>query len=113
MPTGARYSFQIVGVSKTPLPGAIPIGLRVNPNLLNERNYTISGLTKNSVGTAVGSVTVRLFNTATNAQEQVTTSDGSGNYSFTVAKTQTFYTVQYLAGSPDTFGSSLNTLAGS
>lgn len=77
-----------------------------------ERNYTISGVTKDSTGAALGSVTVRLFNTATNLLEQTTTSDASGNYNFVVDKTQRYYQVDYKAGAPDLAGTSVNTLAG-
>lgn len=77
-----------------------------------ERNYTITGVTKDSSGVALGSCTVRLFNTATNLLEQTTVSDASGNYSFTVDKTQTYYEVSYKAGAPDVAGTTVNTLAG-
>lgn len=77
-----------------------------------ERNYTISGITVDSTGTALGSCTVRLFNTATNTLEQTVTSSAAGAYSFTVDKTQNYYTVEYKATNPDVYGSSLNTLAG-
>lgn len=77
-----------------------------------ERNYIISGVTKDSTGAVLGSCTVKLFNTATNILEQTTVSDASGNYSFTVDKTQTYYEVSYKAGAPDVAGTTVNTLAG-
>lgn len=77
-----------------------------------ERNYTISGVTCDSTGVALGSCVVRLFNAATNVQEQITTSDASGNYSFIVDKTQLWYATAYKAGAPDVEGGTVNTLAG-
>lgn len=81
--------------------------------IFEERNYTITGVTKNSSGAALGSVTVKLFNQATDILVASTISDASGNYSFIVDKTQLYYEVAYLAGSPDVAGTTVNTLAGS
>lgn len=78
-----------------------------------ERNYTISGVTKDATGAALGTCDVRLFNTATNVMEQITTSDASGNYAFVVDKTQTWFTVAYKVGAPDVAGTTVNTLVGS
>jgi len=77
-----------------------------------ERNFTITGVTRDATGAALGSCTVRLFNTATNGLEQTVISDASGNYAFVVDKTQAYYTVEYKAGAPDVRGTSNNTLAG-
>jgi hypothetical protein len=77
-----------------------------------ERNYTIAGVTKDSTGVALGSCTVRLFNTATNAHEQTTVSDASGNYRFIVDKTQAWYLEAYKAGAPDVAATSVNTVVG-
>lgn len=76
-----------------------------------ERNYLITGVTKDAAGAALGNCVVKLFNAATDALEQTTTSDASGNYSFIANKTKTFYCVAYKAGSPDVAGTTVNTLA--
>lgn len=101
-----------LGVSRTIGPhGPVAFDFKF-PRLFQERNYTISGVTKDSTGAALGSCIVRLFNTDTNEVEQTTTSDASGNYSFIVDKTKGFYCVSYKTGSPDVAGTTVNTLAG-
>lgn len=90
----------------------MPGGITPIPSRLTERNYTIAGVTQDATGVALGNVTVRLFNSATNLLEQATISSAVGAYSFTVDKFQTYYTVEYKAGPPDVYGSSVNTLAG-
>lgn len=73
----------------------------------------ISGVTKNSNGAALASCTVKLYRTSDDVEVKSTTSDGSGNYSFTVADTSTqYYVVAYKAGAPDVAGTSVNTLVG-
>lgn len=74
--------------------------------------FAIVGVTRNSTGSALGGCTVELFkNDATDTFLQVTTSDGSGNYQFVVSDNATTYWVRaYLPGSPDVFGTTLNTL---
>jgi hypothetical protein len=99
-----------VGVPNTPM--ATVKSFQEIPVYFPERNFTITGVTKDSSGAALGGCTVKLFNRATDAKEQETVSDGSGNYSFIVSRTQTYYVVAYLPGSPDVAGTTLNTLAG-
>lgn len=80
--------------------------------IFEERNYTISGVTKDSAGSPLGNCTVLLFNSATNVLEQIAISDASGNYSFTVDKTQRYFEVAYLPGAPDVAGTTVNSLSG-
>lgn len=77
-----------------------------------ERNYLVAGVTRDSSGVALGSCVVKLFNAASDTIEQSTTSDGSGNYSFNVDKTKSWYVIAYKAGSPDVTGATINTIAG-
>lgn len=73
----------------------------------------IAGVTKDSTGAALGGCTVKLFRTSDDVWIATTTSDGSGNYSFTVPNTATtYYVVAYKAGSPDVTGTTVNTLLG-
>jgi hypothetical protein len=65
---------------------------------------TLTGQTVDKAGAAVGNVVVELFNPATNALLQMTVSDGSGNFSFTVGQGQAFQLEGYKAGSPDIAG---------
>lgn len=76
-------------------------------------NLTISGVTRDSSGVALGACTVDLFRTIDNVFIGQTISDGSGNYIFDgVQQGFTYYVVAYLAGAPDTAGTTLNTLVG-
>jgi hypothetical protein len=77
-----------------------------------ERNFVISGVTKDATGAPLGGVAVELFNTATDVREQAMVSDAGGNYAFTVDKTQFWYLSAYKSGAPDVAGSTVNTLVG-
>lgn len=98
-------------VPNTVKPGTVR-GLAEVVPIFEERNYLVSGVTRDALGVAVGSCTVKLFNAATDVLTQTATSDASGNYSFAVDKTQTWYAVAYLAGAPDVAGTTVNTLVG-
>lgn len=75
--------------------------------------YAISGVTRDSTGSALGSCTVKLYRTATDVLVDTTTSDVSGNYSFpNVTSQDAYYLVAYLDGSPDVEGTTDNTLVG-
>jgi hypothetical protein len=77
------------------------------------RFFTITGVTRSSTGVALGTCRVELFFTLTDVQADWTTSDASGNFTFKSAQVgKTYYIVAYKAGSPDVFGTSLNTLTG-
>lgn len=77
-----------------------------------ERNYTITGITKDSSGVALGGCTVMLFNTSTCTLEQQVVSDASGNFTFIVDKTKKWFEVSYKVGTPDVAGTTVNTLVG-
>jgi hypothetical protein len=72
----------------------------------------ISGITRNSIGAALGGCTVDLFTTVDDVRENTTVSDGSGNYSFAVGMYAAHYCVAYLAGSPDVAGTTRSDLKG-
>jgi hypothetical protein len=74
--------------------------------------FTITGVTKDSTGAALGNCVVDLMLTATDTKIATTTSDGSGNYSFG-ATAGTYYIVAYKKGVPDVAGTTVDTLAGS
>jgi hypothetical protein len=100
-----------LGVPNTQGPRAF-LSFEEIPAVFPERNFTISGITKDSAGAALGGCTVSLFNVATNVLEQIQVSDAGGNYSFVVDKTYRWYAVAYKAGAPDVAGTTVNTLAG-
>jgi hypothetical protein len=75
-------------------------------------SFTISGVTRDSSGVALGSCQVDLFQAdAFRTPIATTTSDGSGNFSLTVSQNSgAFFLRAYKSGSPDVAGTSVNTL---
>lgn len=81
--------------------------------------YTISGVTKDSYGNALGSCVVDLFETSTDRLVQSVLSDpATGVYRFSSqgigneTSVSRYYIVAYKAGSPDVAGTTVNTLVG-
>jgi hypothetical protein len=79
--------------------------------------YGVYGVTRDVYGTPVGGVVCKLFRTTGDLYKDVlideTISDPSGNYFLsTPFYPDAHYVVTYKTGSPDTFGSSPNTLIG-
>jgi len=72
--------------------------------------FTLTGVTRNSAGSTLGSCTVKVFGTKDDLVKAQTTSDGSGNYSVTLGDNQPVYVVSYKTGLPDVSGTTLNTL---
>lgn len=74
-------------------------------------SFSISGVTRDSAGSVLNNCAVDLFLTAEDTLVASTTSDGSGNFSFTVSgNSQNYFLRAYKAGSPDVAGTSVNTL---
>lgn len=71
----------------------------------------ITGVTRDSGGTPLGGVTCDLYLTREQRFVDRVVSDGSGNFTFGAAGGP-YFLVFYKAGSPDVFGSSVNTLTG-
>lgn len=77
----------------------------------NTSSFTLSGTTKDSTGTPIGSVRVLVFNAHTNEFVAEGLSDGAGAYSITVpTNSPNYFLVTYKAGAPDLTGASRNTL---
>jgi hypothetical protein len=74
--------------------------------------FTITGVTKDSAGVALGGCTVDLMLTASDTKVDTQVSDGSGNYSFG-ATGGPYYIVAYKKGVPDVAGTTVDTLTGS
>jgi hypothetical protein len=81
--------------------------------LPQQQKIIIRGQSLDANGNPLGGTTVKLYRTIDDVNVAQTTSDGSGNYSFTVGLGMKYYTVHYLAGTPDVAGTSVNTLLGS
>jgi hypothetical protein len=94
-----------------PVIGAMQHRYILVPPPFRERNFLIAGVTKDSGGAALGNCQLFLFNWTTKGLEQTTTSDGAGNYSFVVDKTQVFRVVADNPSGP-VFGVSANNLVG-
>lgn len=71
---------------------------------------SISGITKDSTGAALGGVTVQLFRTYDDNIRSQVDSDGAGNYVLYPDVTGPFFVVAYKIGSPDLAGTTVNTL---
>ena len=94
-------------------PGQKPRPLSKFRTFRNAKNFTISGVTKDSSGNPLANCVVHLFRTGDDSAVAKTTSDGSGNYSFTLGDNAgNFYVVAYLPGAPDVAGVTVNTLIG-
>lgn len=87
-------------------------GVAFQPSRLFERNWTIRGFSYDANGIRLAFATVNLFETATNQWVATTTSGSDSVYFFTVDKTKTYFEVFYKAGSPDVYGTTVNTLMG-
>lgn len=74
----------------------------------------ISGVTKDSTNTILGSCTVKLYRTADDVYLETCVSDAvTGAYSFsTVGLAEQYYVVAYKPGAPDVAGTTANTLVG-
>ncbi len=72
----------------------------------------ISGITLNSSGVAVGGVTVKGYQQSNDEYIGSVVSASDGAYSLSTPYSTAHYVVAYLAGSPDTAGTSKNNLTG-
>jgi len=99
------------------MPGAIGISnagrFFVSPEQTSR--YTVSGVTRDLNGAALGFCTVDVFETVSKAWRGRAISDANGLYAVEIAgdRSLTFFTVDYLTGAPDIFGTSTNTLTAS
>ena len=73
-------------------------------------NFRLSGVTRDSGGTAIGACRVELFVTARDVAIAETVSDASGNFAFDMPGTGPFYLIAYKAGGTDLAGTTINTL---
>lgn len=75
--------------------------------------YSISGVTKDSTGAALGNCTVHLIGTTDDRLYDQITSNASGVFEFRSASPkQKFYLVAYKEGGTDVAGTTVNTLVG-
>lgn len=72
----------------------------------------ISGVTRDSGGSALGTCVVHLFRTSDDLKLGSTVSDGSGVFSLPAPLNVSCYLTAYLDGAPDVEGTSVNTLTG-
>lgn len=96
-------------------PGSILTDRRLYDRVQGEKTGIISGVSRDNTGAPLGNCRVMLFRTAVGVGQQdfvgETLSDGSGNWSFATLESGPFFLVEYLAGSPDQAGTSVNTIA--
>lgn len=98
-------------------PGALAIPgdrfLRTKPfraPVLSTKNEAIGGVTRDADGAALGNCVVQLFRTPSDSLVVEKVSDASGNYLFENPGSGPFYVVAYKQGTPDTAGTTVNTL---
>lgn len=73
--------------------------------------FTLSGVTRDSAGAALGLCTVKVFITGSDAKEFETTSSAAGAWSINVGASKgPYYVVAYKSGAPVLAGTSINTL---
>lgn len=77
--------------------------------VLGSLNMTMSGVTRDAAGAALGTCQVLIFRTESKELIAETTSDASGIWSLSILKGGPFFIVAYKNGTP-VFGTSVNTL---
>jgi hypothetical protein len=87
----------------------------LNPCYFATVRWFLTGVTRDSAGSALGNCRVVALETGRLAKDGApivgeTISDGSGNYSIEVATNVAHQVIAYLPGAPDVAGISLNTL---
>ena len=75
-------------------------------------NRTVTGVTRDSSGVAVGNCSLDLYMTGADTLSQNGVSDASGNFTFFNPGSGPFYIVAYKVGAPDIAGTTVNTLVG-
>ena len=75
-------------------------------------NRTVTGVTRDSNGIALGNCDLHLILSGTDNIAQELTSDASGNFTFNNPGSGPFYIVAYKVGTPDIAGTTVNTLVG-
>jgi hypothetical protein len=77
---------------------------------------TITGVTRDNVGAALGNCVVELYRRNQDQTQgtfvERTISDGAGNFSFSVGLGQQYQHISYQVGAPDKAGVSVRTLVG-
>jgi hypothetical protein len=105
------FQYEEIGQAARVNPVPVPVvDQRFSVLQLANAQYAIIGVSRDSVGAALGTCIVNLFRTSDNGFVDTTTSDGSGNYRFQVGLQGPYYVVMYKAGVPDRAGTSLNTV---
>jgi hypothetical protein len=76
--------------------------------------YVLSGITRNSTGTALADCNVEAYEVVSGLLRGATVSNSLGEYLIHVTGGEglVFFVVAYKAGAPDVAGTSLNTLVG-
>lgn len=92
-------------------PVNVVVGIKQGFNrVMGRLNMTLSGVSRDSTGAALGNCQVLIFRTANKSFILETQSDGSGNWSVSMLVGGPFFLVEYKVGSPDVAGTSVNTL---
>ena len=103
---------KVIGRSNLASPnGLAPFSAGMRP-MPQQPSLTITGVTRDSTGAALGGVSLEVFRTDGTLVSR-TTSDGSGNFvTDPVGLGATYQVDAYLSGSPDVAGTTKNNLQG-
>ena len=93
-------------------PFIAPMGTKTFKSPKFYGKFSVSGTTRDSTGNPLPSCQVRLFKSDSDQMVGITTSDGSGNFTFTIGTNEGYFWIEaYLPGGTDVAGTSLRTLA--
>ncbi len=107
---GVEWDDRFNPAANNGIPTAAEDGILVAQTDWAASNRAIAGITRDDTGAILGNCAVKLFVTGADAEAYETTSDASGNFSFSNPGTGPFYIVAYKPGSPDVAGTTVNTL---
>jgi hypothetical protein len=75
-------------------------------------NTTLTGVSRDASGSPIGGCTIKLYRKSDDAVMDLQTSDGSGNFTFTMAPTSMTFYIRATDSSGLLVGTSLDTLVG-
>jgi hypothetical protein len=102
--------YNTMGQRVTPRGKPRPPMLQPSLKKAHTATFTLAGVSRDATGAALGFCEVYVLGSDDKLVKAQTISDGSGNYSVTLANNQPVWPIMYKTGSPDVAGAGLNTL---
>lgn len=97
------------GAARPNLAGTITVQAKPFRSQLGTLNMMLAGVSRDSTGAPLAECQVLIFRTEDRSFVGETMSDINGNWSISMMKGGPFFFVEYKVGTPDVFGTSLNT----